>query len=86
MTHRAGQASGKRSNRKVAEMRAIAGKSDRAELRRLDAQIQDFGRTGGLDRETISMLNLVLEELTANIIAHGHRGEGGISSRSPWDS
>ncbi len=29
-------------------MRAIALKSGRAELRRLDAQIEDFGRTGGL--------------------------------------
>ena len=60
----------------MAESRTITLKSDLAELRRLAAQIEDFGRTCGLDRESVLKLNLVLEELTANIIVHGYRGEG----------
>jgi serine/threonine-protein kinase RsbW len=60
----------------VAESRTITLKSDLAELQRLAAEIGDFGRTCGLDRESLLKLNLVLEELTANIILHGYRGEG----------
>jgi anti-sigma regulatory factor (Ser/Thr protein kinase) len=60
----------------VAESRTITLKSDLAELRRLAAQIEDFGRACGLDRESMLRLNLVLEELTANIIFYGYRGEG----------
>ncbi len=61
----------------MAESRSITLKSDLPELRRLAAEIEDFGRACGLDRESVLKLNLVLEELTANIILHGYRGEGG---------
>jgi len=46
--------------------------NDRSEIVRLDRELESFGKNCGLSGKTLAELNLVLEEVVANVIFHAY--------------
>jgi anti-sigma regulatory factor (Ser/Thr protein kinase) len=48
----------------------------RTEIRRVGELAERFGAAEGLSEDDVMMINLVLDELVANVISHGHDDDG----------
>ena len=52
--------------------RAIALRNDRKEVARLGLLAEQFGADNGLSTDDVLAINLVLDEIVINVIAHGY--------------
>jgi len=71
------QKPGARDRRLGSRKRQIELQSDVDEVPRLAAFVERTGLRWGLDARVVFALNLTLEEVLVNVIAHGLAGEGG---------